>query len=73
VRDGGKREDNVEYPWRTIRDGKPAVVAPADEHFRVEDRMKTPTAKLMMKAAIVLTRVPMIWSEDDVSGGTSPS
>lgn len=63
MNDGGARPDNVEYPWATFRDGRPLVVAPADESFeKLTERISNHLGRQMMKAAIVLTRNHKIWS-----------
>lgn len=50
------RPDNVEYPWSVLRDGKPCVVPPASEEFRVSQRLLSPSGRQLMKAAVLLTR-----------------
>jgi hypothetical protein len=59
--DGGARPDNGEYPWAVFRDGTALVVAPADEAFKIADRISNHVGRQVMKAAIVLTRRPTIW------------
>jgi len=56
VDDGGRRPDNVEYPWK---DGRGNVFFPAapPRPFSVLQRLeKSPTGRKLRKAAIVLTR-----------------
>jgi hypothetical protein len=61
IDDGGSRPDNVEYPWGVFRDGEPRFVAPADENFRIAERISRHTGRQMMKAAKVLTRQAALW------------
>ena len=60
VDDDGRRPDNVEYPWVAVSGD---VVAPADSpaRFPVTARLHTHTGKLLLKAAIALTRDPTIF------------
>ena len=54
VDDNGNRPDNSEYPWAGTRDGQPVVQAPSDWSFSVDQRLRTPTGKLLLKAAFAL-------------------
>ena len=67
VDDGGRRPDNVEYPWSEFRDGRSRVVAPADERFKLAERLYSHSGKQLMKAATWLTRKPSIWSPRESS------
>jgi len=53
VKQGGKREDNVEYPWLG-RSG--SIETPARYRFPLAARLHSPEGKLFLKAAIALTR-----------------
>lgn len=64
----GKRPDNVEYPWAAMRDGHPQIVAPATESFRLNERLHQNVGRKLMKAAIVLTRQPTLWSATATTG-----
>jgi hypothetical protein len=55
VDDNGRREDNVEYPWITARG---AAMAPKAWSFPLASRLNTHTGRLLVKAAISLTRQP---------------
>jgi hypothetical protein len=63
----GTRPDNVEYPWTDFRDGSALVVAPADESFRLAERLTNHIGHRMMKAAIVLTRIPTVWLSSGIA------
>jgi hypothetical protein len=58
----GVRPENVEYPWPTLRAGKPHIAAPADQRFPVADRISKHTGRQVVKAATVLTRSDQIWT-----------
>jgi hypothetical protein len=58
VDDNDRRRDNVEYPWL---DNGGRAVAPRDWTFPVAQRLYTPTGKLLIKAAISLTRNPAVF------------
>jgi hypothetical protein len=58
VDDNGRREDNVEYPWITAAGD---AIAPATWRFQLAARLNTPTGRLLLKAAIALTRQPTIF------------
>jgi hypothetical protein len=58
VNDGGRREDNVEYPWRSAEG---IVYCPAQYDFAVTGRLQSQPGKLLQKAAILLTRNPSIF------------
>ena len=58
VDDNGRRPDNVEYPW--IAAGG-AATAPAAWQFPLAARLNTHTGRLLMKAAIALTRQPAVF------------
>jgi hypothetical protein len=57
VDDAGRRPDNVEYPWITS-DG--VAIAPAEARFAIASRLYAPAGKLLLKAAVRLTRDPAI-------------
>lgn len=55
VDDGGRRADNVEYPWL---DASGRVVAPVATSFPLLKRLSSPAGRLVLKAAVALTRAP---------------
>ncbi len=58
VKDNDRRPDNVEYPWLTA--GGDAM-PPAEWRFPLAARLHSPTGRLLMKAAVALTRQPTIF------------
>jgi hypothetical protein len=58
VDDNGRREDNVEYPWVTAGGD---VMPPAAWRFPIAARLNSPTGRLLMRAAVALTRRPAIF------------
>jgi len=58
VDDNGLRPDNVEYPWL---DAAGNAVTPAAAPFALVARLYSPTGRLLMKAAVALTRQPAIF------------
>lgn len=58
VDDNGQRRDNVEYPWL---DAGGNVVTPMATRFHVIARLYSHTGRLLMKAAVALTRQPRIF------------
>jgi len=58
VDENGRRPDNVEYPWV---DGAGNAVTPATSRFPVAARLNSHTGRLLMKAAVALTRQPAIF------------
>ncbi len=61
VDDGGRRPDNVEYPW----DGQSAgCEVPARWSFALSQRLHSPEGRLLLKAAMALTRNPLIFMGD---------
>jgi hypothetical protein len=60
VDDDTHRPDNVEYPWLGPG-GEGDAIAPADWTFPLAARMHSHTGRLLMKAAIALTRDPAIF------------
>ena len=67
IDEGGSRPDNVEYPWTTLQDGRPRIVAPADEAFKLAERLSNHVGRRLMKAATVLTRRPSLWLNPETS------
>jgi hypothetical protein len=57
VTDNGRREDNVEYPW--IAAG--GAMAPAAWKFPLAARLNTHHGRLLLKAAVALTRRPSMF------------
>lgn len=55
VDDGDKRPENVEYPWRG---GSGSIEVPARWEFPIARRLYSNPGKLLLKAAISLTRDP---------------
>ena len=58
IDDGGRRPDNVEYPWA---DAGGASQVPARWTFPIQRRMYSNTGRLLRKAAVSLTREPAIF------------
>ncbi len=58
VDDEGKRPDNVEYPCQTENYG---IQIPATWRFVLAPRLYTNSGKLLLKAAMRLTREPAIF------------
>ena len=58
VNDGGRREDNVEYPWRSAEG---TVHCPAQYDFAVTARLQSQPGKLLLKTATLQTRNPSIF------------
>jgi hypothetical protein len=58
VDDGGRRPENVEYPWRG---SSGAIEVPALWKFRLAQRLYSNPGKLLLKAAVSLTRSPAIF------------
>ncbi|EYF06104.1 hypothetical protein [Chondromyces apiculatus] len=58
VDDNGRRPDNVEYPW-TGASGSAEV--PAHWKFPLMSRLHDPSGKLLLKAAVGLTRNPAMF------------
>ena len=58
VNDGGRRQDNVEYPWCSAEG---TFHYPARYGFPVDGRLQSQPGKLVLKAAILLTRNPAIF------------
>lgn len=58
VDDNGRRPDNVEYPWITAAGD---AMPPAAWQFPLAARLNSPTGRLLMKAAVALTRRPAIF------------
>jgi hypothetical protein len=59
VDDNGRRPDNVEYPW-TESQGQAEV--PAHYSFALSRRLYSHSGRLLLKAAVALTRNPAIFS-----------
>lgn len=59
VDDNGRRPDNVEYPW--IGSAGNSEV-PAQWNFPLARRLYSPSGRLLLKAAISLTREPVIFT-----------
>ena len=60
VDDGGRRPDNVEYPWT----GSPGdTLVPAEWNFPLMRRLHTHIGRLLIKAALALTRDPAVFIE----------
>ena len=58
VNDGGRREDNVEYPWCSAEG---TIRFPAQYDFAVASRLQSQQGKLLLKGATLLTRNPSIF------------
>ncbi len=58
VNAGGRREDNVEYPWCSAEG---TVYYPAQCDSPVTGRLQSQPGKLLLKAATLLTRNPSIF------------
>ena len=58
VKAGGRREDNVEYPWCSAAG---TVHYPAQYDFAVAGRLQSQPGKLLLKVATLLTRNPSIF------------
>ena len=58
VKDGGRRPDNVEYPWMGNRGN---IEVPARWKFGLSTRLESNPGRLLVKAANVLTRNPAIF------------
>ena len=61
---GGKRPDNVEYPWSTSAGSRSPVIAPAEAGAsltKLAEKLMKHQGRQLMKAAIVLTRQPETW------------
>jgi hypothetical protein len=56
VHDGGRRPDNVEYPWTS--NGQNFI--PSEHRFPLARRLYTPPGPLLLKAAVQLTRDPAL-------------
>ena len=52
VDDGKNRPDNSEYPWPSQKEV--LVLAPCDWDFRVDQRLRTPSGKLLLKTAFAI-------------------
>jgi hypothetical protein len=61
IDNGGKRPDNVEYPWA----GDAAIETPALWRFGVAQRLTTPAGRLLVKVAASLTRNPVLFPDSD--------
>lgn len=59
VDDNGRRPDNVEYPWPHPTTGE--EMTPSAWKFTLAARLGSPTGKLLMKAAMALTRRPAVF------------
>lgn len=59
VDDGGRRPDNVEYPW--VENGNVVAPAATPTPFRLVARLHTPAGRLMLKGAVALTRNPAVF------------
>lgn len=61
VDDGGHRRDSCEYPWQDIDEtAGPVIRVPAEWTFPLDQKLRTPTGKRLLKAAKVLTAAP-VW------------
>jgi hypothetical protein len=58
VDDGGRRPDNVEYPWI---DSNGVECIPSTWTFPIASRLQTNPGRLLVKAATVLTQKPTIF------------
>jgi hypothetical protein len=58
VDDGGNRPENVEYPWLERKSGE--IEVPALWKYRIAQRLYSEPGKLLLKAAVSLTRNPAI-------------
>ena len=58
IDDGGRRPDNVEYPWIDGKTGDACV--PSDWKFLLSRRLETPTGRLLLKAATGITQQPTL-------------
>jgi hypothetical protein len=56
VNDNDRRPDNVEYPWKA-KSG--AIEVPAESTFPLVSRLYTNPGKVLLKAAVSLTRHPV--------------
>ncbi|MCC6649982.1 MAG: hypothetical protein IT348_02400 [Candidatus Eisenbacteria bacterium] len=56
VNDGGRRPDNVEYPWVSAQNGDALI--PARQPFALAQRVHGHSGRLLLKAAQLLTRNP---------------
>jgi hypothetical protein len=54
VDDDRRRPDNCEYPWLAIQNGQEQVVVPMRASFRVDQRLRTPLGRLLLKVAAYL-------------------
>ena len=59
IDDGGRRPENVEYPWT---DDAGRATPPSNYAFRLVAQLHTPTGRLLVKAAVALTRRPAIFT-----------
>jgi hypothetical protein len=60
VDDNGRRPDNVEYPWTTPT-GDSEI--PARWRFPLSQRLHSPAGRLLLKAAVSLTRNPAVFTQ----------
>ena len=56
VDDDGRRPDNCEYPWLNRRDGEEFVLSPVRAKFRVDERLRTPLGRLLLKVAAAVSQ-----------------
>lgn len=54
VNDGGRRKDNVEYPWETTDSSGPIVLAPCKGDFRLDQRLRSSVGRELLKGALGL-------------------
>ena len=50
----GKRPDNCEYPWPGTHQGRAVVWTPCSWTFRIDDRLRTPLGRFLLKTAFAL-------------------
>jgi hypothetical protein len=59
VDDNGRRADNVEYPWLSASG---SAEVPARWSFPLARRLSSNTGRLLLKAAVSLTRDPAVYA-----------
>lgn len=53
----GDRPDNCEYPWSAVQARRPVVHAPCEWDFRIDNRLRSPAGKELLKAVCALVEV----------------